>query len=73
MFAWEHSRHPGCATNPFAPAGSPPGVPWPVDDVDAVNHYPEPRHLGVYNVLFCDGHVTTMQKANLRTHMFYTR
>src|SRR6476660_4938828 len=50
MFAWEHARHPGCATNPIVPVGYPPGVPWPPDEADAVNHYPEPRHRGVYNV-----------------------
>jgi prepilin-type N-terminal cleavage/methylation domain-containing protein/prepilin-type processing-associated H-X9-DG protein len=73
MFAWEHSRHPGCATNTITPVGSPPGVPWPIDDIDAINHYPEARHLGVYLVLFCDGHVTPMRKAELKVPMFYTR
>lgn len=64
MLAWEHARHPGCSYG---------GLPWPVNDVDAINHYPEPRHLGMYNVLFCDGHVVPMRKANLTTGMFYTR
>lgn len=73
MFGWEHARHPGCATNPTAPGYLPADLPWPPDDADAVNHYPEPRHLGVYNVLFCDGHVTAMRKADLRTPMYYVR
>ena len=73
MFAWDHSRHPGCATNGVAPPGSPPEMPWPVDDADAVNHYPEPRHGGVYNVLFCDGHVICQHKTDLRTPMYYVR
>jgi prepilin-type N-terminal cleavage/methylation domain-containing protein/prepilin-type processing-associated H-X9-DG protein len=71
MFIWEHARHAGCATNGTSPPGLPPNIPWPIDDPDVINHYPEARHLGVYNVLFCDGHVTVMQKANLQRNMFY--
>jgi prepilin-type N-terminal cleavage/methylation domain-containing protein/prepilin-type processing-associated H-X9-DG protein len=73
MFAWEHARAVACATSGAVPAGSPPGLPWPIDDADALNHYPEPRHLGVYNVLFCDGHVAALRKADLTTPMFYAR
>lgn len=62
MLGWEHSRHAGCSYN---------GLPWPVGDADAINHYPEPRHLGLYNVLFCDGHVVPMRKAELTNAMFY--
>jgi prepilin-type N-terminal cleavage/methylation domain-containing protein/prepilin-type processing-associated H-X9-DG protein len=71
MLAWEHSRHPGCATNGTAPANYPAYLPWPVDDTDALNHYPEPRHFGVYNVVFCDGHVVAMRKADLQREMYY--
>jgi prepilin-type N-terminal cleavage/methylation domain-containing protein/prepilin-type processing-associated H-X9-DG protein len=73
MLGWEHSRHPGCATNGAAPVGLPHDLPWPPNDSDAVNHYPEPRHLGVYNVFFCDGHVVAMKKADLLTPMYYVR
>jgi prepilin-type N-terminal cleavage/methylation domain-containing protein/prepilin-type processing-associated H-X9-DG protein len=73
MFAWDHARHPGCATNGAAPPGLPPELPWPVHDSDALNHYPEPRHSGVYNVLFCDGHVVAMRKMELTAAMFYYR
>jgi prepilin-type N-terminal cleavage/methylation domain-containing protein/prepilin-type processing-associated H-X9-DG protein len=73
MFAWDHARHPGCATNAQMPVGVGPGLPWPVDDSDAVNHYPEPRHFGIYNVLFCDGHVVPMRKAQLARPMYYVR
>ena len=73
MFIWEHCRHAGCATNGVAPPGLPPNLPWPVDDSDVMNHYPEARHMGVYNVLFCDGHVVTMRKADLRRELFYIR
>jgi prepilin-type N-terminal cleavage/methylation domain-containing protein/prepilin-type processing-associated H-X9-DG protein len=71
MLAWDHSRSPVCATNAIAPAGMGPGWPWPINDSDAINHYPEPRHGGVYNVLFCDGHVVPMRKGDLTTAMFY--
>ncbi len=73
MHVWEHCRAPGCATNGSMPAGLPPNLPWPPDDADAINHYPEPRHTGVYNVLFCDGHVVAMRKMELLTRMYYIR
>jgi prepilin-type N-terminal cleavage/methylation domain-containing protein/prepilin-type processing-associated H-X9-DG protein len=71
MFIWEHCRSPGCATNGTLPVNYPPGLPWPVNDSDVLNHYPEPRHLGFYNVQFCDGHVVAMRKEDLATPMYY--
>lgn len=71
MFGWDHSRHPGCATNGIMPAGYPPKIPWPVTDADVVNHFPESRHLSVYNVLFTDGHVVGMKVMDQRTELFY--
>ena len=71
MFLWEHCRSPICATNGTLPVGLPPGLPWPITDVDVVNHYPESRHLGVYGVQFCDGHVVMMSMADLQTPMYY--
>ena len=73
MLGWEHARHPLCATNTVNPPGVGPGLPWPPDDADALNHYPEPRHLGVYNVVFCDGHVVAMRRADLQRPMYYYR
>jgi prepilin-type N-terminal cleavage/methylation domain-containing protein len=73
MFIWEHCRSPICATNGTTPAGYAPGLPWPTDDVDVVNHYPESRHLGVYGVQFCDGHVVMMRKTDLVRSMYYIR
>ena len=70
MLVWEHARMPLCGTNGVNPAGLPPGLPWPLTDVDAPNHYP-PRHIGTFNVLFCDGHVTGMTTADLQTPLFY--
>jgi prepilin-type processing-associated H-X9-DG protein len=71
MFMWEHCRSPGCATNGSAPVGLPPGLPWPVNDSDWINHYPEPRHIGVFNVLFCDGHIVALNRTEITTPMYY--
>ena len=70
MLVWEHSRAPLCATNGADPAGLPPGLPWPLTDADAPNHYPG-RHIGLFNVLYCDAHVTAMTTADLATPLFY--
>jgi prepilin-type N-terminal cleavage/methylation domain-containing protein/prepilin-type processing-associated H-X9-DG protein len=72
MMVWEHARLPACGTNGAAPPGLPPGLPWPVTDSDAPNHYPG-RHIGVFNVAFCDGHVTAMRMDDLRTSMYYVQ
>jgi prepilin-type processing-associated H-X9-DG protein len=53
--------------------GLPEGLPWPTTDTDAPNHYPEARHLGVYNAVWCDGHVTAMKILDLTNAMFYVR
>ena len=73
LLVWEHSRLPACATNGLAPAGLPSGLPWPLSDVDAPNHYPVDRHLGTFNVLYCDAHVTNLTIADLSTPLFYIR
>jgi prepilin-type processing-associated H-X9-DG protein len=70
MLVWEHLRTPSCATTGTLPAGLPSGLPWPLTDPDALNHYP-PRHIGVFNALFCDGHVTSMTPADLSNPLFY--
>jgi prepilin-type N-terminal cleavage/methylation domain-containing protein/prepilin-type processing-associated H-X9-DG protein len=72
LLLWEHGRLPLCATNGGQPAGLPSGLPWPLDDSDAPNHYP-PRHINMFNVLYCDGHVVAMAESDLRTDMFYAR
>jgi prepilin-type N-terminal cleavage/methylation domain-containing protein/prepilin-type processing-associated H-X9-DG protein len=70
LLVWEHGRLPACATNGTQPAGLPTGLPWPLNDADGPNHYP-PRHIGMFNVLYCDGHVVAMVEADLRNEMFY--
>jgi prepilin-type N-terminal cleavage/methylation domain-containing protein/prepilin-type processing-associated H-X9-DG protein len=72
MMMWEHARMPACGTNGIAPVGLAPGLPWPVTDIDAPNHYP-PRHVGMFNVLFCDGHVVAMTTQDLSNPLYYIR
>ena len=67
MFVWDHARTPGCANSRVkAPRG-----PWtPFDDAAAQTHYPL-RHNGIFNVLFCDGHVVSMTQVELEISLFY--
>jgi prepilin-type N-terminal cleavage/methylation domain-containing protein/prepilin-type processing-associated H-X9-DG protein len=66
LFVWDHSNGPVCSiTLPGAPAS-----PWPFNGADAPRHY-SPRHLGLFNVLFCDGHVTSMSRVELQLGLFY--
>lgn len=65
---WDHGRTPGCANSKIAA----PRGPWqPYVNPDDTTHYPAQRHQGVYNTLFCDGHVTTRRQAELIDSMFY--
>jgi prepilin-type N-terminal cleavage/methylation domain-containing protein/prepilin-type processing-associated H-X9-DG protein len=67
MIVWDHARTPGCANSKTAA----PRGPWkPYNDAAAATHYPE-RHTGIFNVLFCDGHVTGMRQNDLEDALFY--
>lgn len=68
MIVWDHGRTPGCANSKIAA----PRGPWTpfADGKDAV-HYPQQRHGGVFNVLFCDAHVATMSQNELQLSFFY--
>jgi prepilin-type N-terminal cleavage/methylation domain-containing protein/prepilin-type processing-associated H-X9-DG protein len=70
MLVWEHARMPSCGTNGTAPPGLPAGLPWPMNDPDYPAHFP-PRHIDMFNVLYCDGHVVSMLHSDLATKMFY--
>ena len=67
MYVWDHAKTPGCANSRVkAPRG-----PWtPFDDAAAQTHYPL-RHISVFNVLFCDGHVLPMTQNELEINLFY--
>jgi prepilin-type N-terminal cleavage/methylation domain-containing protein/prepilin-type processing-associated H-X9-DG protein len=66
MLIWEHSNIPACAVS----LNNQPSVPVPWDDPSALRHYPQ-RHLGTFNVLYCDGHVLPMIRAGLSLPLFY--
>jgi prepilin-type N-terminal cleavage/methylation domain-containing protein/prepilin-type processing-associated H-X9-DG protein len=67
MIVWDHGRTPGCANSTIA---APRGPAQPYGDTTQV-HYPQQRHDGVFNVLFCDGHVATMSQSDLGDKLFY--
>ncbi len=74
VIVWDHGKTPGCAYSTYAA----PRGPWLFDgretaaDVAAAPlvHYPR-RHVNSFNVLFCDGHVLTMQPNDLFKNLFY--
>jgi prepilin-type N-terminal cleavage/methylation domain-containing protein/prepilin-type processing-associated H-X9-DG protein len=70
LIVWDHGRTPGCAnSNIAAPRG-----PWlPFVNADDTTHYPQRRHSGVFNVLYCDGHVTAMAQNDLQDALFRAR
>lgn len=50
---------------------SPPTPPDPnVTAATILSHYPQNRHEGVFNVLYCDGHVAPIQQIDLTVQMF---
>jgi prepilin-type N-terminal cleavage/methylation domain-containing protein/prepilin-type processing-associated H-X9-DG protein len=58
LIAWDHAHTPDCAGGEAYPR-----VMAPVSIVPQI-HYPE-RHNGIYNVLYCDGHVGPMQMSGM--------
>ena len=71
---WKNSGRP----TRFAPCAysktAAPRGPWkPYTDAAAATHYPQQRHTGVFNVLFCDAHVTTMRQNDLQDALFYAQ
>jgi prepilin-type N-terminal cleavage/methylation domain-containing protein/prepilin-type processing-associated H-X9-DG protein len=70
IIVWDHGRTPGCANSTIAA----PRGPWQpyVNGTDYI-HYPQARHNGVVNFLFCDGHVTPLTQNDLTDKLFYAR
>jgi prepilin-type processing-associated H-X9-DG protein len=66
MIVWDHGKTPGCADSSHAAAPTNPRGPWPFpDSTNPRTHYPDGRHTGLFNVLYCDGHVTGMTNDGL--------
>jgi prepilin-type N-terminal cleavage/methylation domain-containing protein len=69
VIVWDHAKTPGCANSTTAA----PRGPWkPFTNAAAQTHYPL-RHTNVFNVLFCDDHVTTMTQNDLMDSLFYAK
>jgi prepilin-type N-terminal cleavage/methylation domain-containing protein/prepilin-type processing-associated H-X9-DG protein len=74
VIVWDHGKTPGCAYSTYAA----PRGPWLFDSretpaeiaVGPTTHYVT-RHIGTFNVLFCDGHVTNMTPIDLFKSLFY--
>jgi len=70
IIVWDHGRTPGCANSTIAA----PRGPWqPYINSADTTHYPAQRHGGVFNVLFCDGHVAGMTQGELMDPLFYAQ
>ncbi|HEY1381939.1 MAG TPA: DUF1559 domain-containing protein [Gemmataceae bacterium] len=72
IIVWDHGRTPGCANSKIAA----PRGPWKQPDgtyvLDAdVTHYPVRRHDGLFNILYCDGHVQSTRQTDLLDPLFY--
>jgi len=69
MLAWDHGKYPACAEERADGLRGP----WPFNIPMDPQHYPQIRHDGVFNVLFCDGHVIGMSQSDLTLPLFYTQ
>jgi prepilin-type processing-associated H-X9-DG protein len=66
LIVWDHGKTPGCADSSHAATSSNPRGPWPFPDTTVPKtHYPDQRHDGVFNVLYCDGHANPMAPSDL--------
>lgn len=63
LLVWDHRRSPGCSDSRVS-APRPPWLPF-----TSASHYP-PRHDGLLNGLYYDGHVTGVRPAQLRVKNF---
>jgi prepilin-type N-terminal cleavage/methylation domain-containing protein/prepilin-type processing-associated H-X9-DG protein len=72
IVVWDHGRTPGCANSKIAAPRGPwqqPGGGYVLES--DVTHYPVRRHDGLFNVLYCDGHVQALRQNDLGDALFY--
>ena len=68
LIVWDHGKTPGCANSKIAA----PRGPWqPFNNPADTTHYPQRRHVSVFNVLYCDGHVVPITQSDLSLPLFY--
>ncbi len=73
LIVWDHGKTPGCADSTHAATLANSRRPWPFPDTTSPRtHYPDQRHTNVFNVLYCDAHVTGMPQSDLMISMFLT-
>jgi prepilin-type N-terminal cleavage/methylation domain-containing protein/prepilin-type processing-associated H-X9-DG protein len=66
LIVWDHGKTPGCADSTHAATPANPRGPWPFPDAtNPRTHYPDQRHVNVFNALFCDGHVVGLTQSSL--------
>jgi prepilin-type N-terminal cleavage/methylation domain-containing protein/prepilin-type processing-associated H-X9-DG protein len=71
LIVWDHGKTPGCADSSHAATATNPRGPWSFPDAtNPRTHYPDERHSGLFNVLYCDGHTTGMTNSGLSTDLF---
>ncbi|MFM7541544.1 MAG: DUF1559 domain-containing protein [Planctomycetota bacterium] len=71
LIVWDHGRTPGCADSTHASTPANPRAPWPFPDTtNPRTHYPDQRHDGVFNALYCDGHTAAVASGMLQTSLF---
>ncbi len=67
LLVWEHDNGPVCYDTVDGVR-----VPIAFNAPETPLHYP-PRHLGVCNMLYCDGHVAALRQTDLEDGMFHNR
>jgi prepilin-type N-terminal cleavage/methylation domain-containing protein/prepilin-type processing-associated H-X9-DG protein len=74
LIVWDHGKTPGCADSTHAASAANPRGPWPFPDTtNPKTHYPDQRHGGFFNVLYCDAHASSLvDPTDLMTKLFLT-
>lgn len=68
LIVWDHGKTPGCANSKIAA----PRGPWqPFNNPTDTTHYPQRRHINVFNALYCDGHVVPIAQSDVQLQLFY--